>query len=236
MAMVAPKTIVITSLPARSSVMTSRPLSSAAASLPLSVTEGLGINGEPKKRKRLTNLTPEERLMRRKLKNRVAAQTARDRKKQRMDELETMLTQIEAENKRLQAENNALRIKTGKLTTENIQLKERLGQTGSDDDDSDSEALVTRSPGSAALNTPQQQEQILSPVLHSSLPRQSRLVQMILTVSLICCLASWKNCPVLLRKRKKLATVKRLQQPSHRPAPHINWWGPQQQNWNPSMN
>lgn len=212
--------------------MTSRPLQTAAASLPLAVTEGLGINGEPKKRKRLTNLSPEERLMRRKLKNRVAAQTARDRKKQRMDELEVMLANIEAENKRLQAENEALRQKTGKLAVENTQLKERLG------DSSVGERLAVESPGSAALNTPQQQEKIQPPVQYTT---PSRLVQMIITVSLMCCLASWKNSPTMsnkkLTQKRPVSMAKRLQRPLlHRRPPHLTWWGPRQQSWIPLMN
>ena len=49
----------------------------------------------------------------RKLKNRVAAQTARDRKKQRMDYLEEALAQLEAENKQLLLENDKLKLTTG---------------------------------------------------------------------------------------------------------------------------
>lgn len=208
----------------------SRPLSSVAASLPLAVTEGLGINGEPKKRKRLTNLSPEERLMRRKLKNRVAAQTARDRKKQRMDELEIMLAQVEAENKRLQAENEALRQRTGKLSVENSQLKEQLGGGVKE------MGLVSESPESAALKRPQQQDQIQTPVPTTT---PSKLMQMMLTLSLMCCLVSWKNSPKASSKKRAAAPLmmKRLSRRSlHRPPPHLTWWGPRQQNWNPSMN
>jgi X box-binding protein 1 len=87
---------------------------------------GLQVVGGTRKRRRLTNLSPEEKLMRRKLKNRVAAQTARDRKKQRMSELEEALAQMEAENKKLQAENAGLKASTKTLSKENIELKQRL--------------------------------------------------------------------------------------------------------------
>jgi len=248
--MVAPKTIVITSLPARTSIMTARPLSAVAASLPHAVTEGLGINGEPKKRKRLTNLSPEERMMRRKLKNRVAAQTARDRKKQRMDELEIILAEIEAENKRLQAENDALKRKSGRLATENIQLKERLGQMAVGEVGGDeSVVLKMESSGSAVSFTPQQQGQVPSAAPHviqsspnpppPSTPTQSRLAQMIVMLSLMCSLISSKSSPVISRKKRMTTTtaaVKRLQPSLQRQkAHHLVWWGRHQQNWNPSM-
>lgn len=101
----------------------------------------------------------------RKLKNRVAAQTARDRKKQRMVELEEMLAEIEAENRRLQFENDVLRQKTGNLSTENSQLKSQLG-IKCEMDVVEVQMTVPVSPESAALNPPPQQEQTPTPYLN----------------------------------------------------------------------
>ena len=67
----------------------------------------------------------------RKLKNRVAAQTARDRKKAKMDGMEVNLTDLQDENKRLMEENKALRQQSQQLSSENRDLKERLGQATS---------------------------------------------------------------------------------------------------------
>ena len=54
-----------------------------------------GSQSVKKKRQRLTHLSAEEKLQRRKLKNRVAAQSARDRKKARMEELEANLKTLQ---------------------------------------------------------------------------------------------------------------------------------------------
>jgi len=89
----------------------------------------------------------------RKLKNRVAAQTARDRKKQRMNELEEELVCMQTENERLAKANELLRQQSVSLREENRELRSRLA--GSD--------VVTKkehvSPESAELS-PQQQESI----------------------------------------------------------------------------
>uniref|UniRef100_A0A3B5LSD2 X-box-binding protein 1 n=1 Tax=Xiphophorus couchianus TaxID=32473 RepID=A0A3B5LSD2_9TELE len=80
-----------------------------------------------RKRQRLTHLSPEEKALRRKLKNRVAAQTARDRKKAKMGELEQQVIELELENQKLHIENRMLREKTSGLLTENEELRQRLG-------------------------------------------------------------------------------------------------------------
>ena len=83
------------------------------------------FNGEnkPKKRCRLTHLTADEKLMRRKMKNRIAAQNARDRKKVRMDNLEVTVKELLDENKKLLLENKKLKEQTKQLVEENNKLK-----------------------------------------------------------------------------------------------------------------
>ena len=63
----------------------------------------------------------------RKLKNRVAAQTARDRKKAQMSELEQQVVDLEEENQKLLLENQLLREKTHGFVVENQELRQRLG-------------------------------------------------------------------------------------------------------------
>ncbi|XP_070760491.1 LOW QUALITY PROTEIN: X-box-binding protein 1 [Enoplosus armatus] len=109
----------------------SRPISvvlPSAASQASSDSDSNSSAGPPiRKRQRLTHLSPEEKALRRKLKNRVAAQTARDRKKAKMGELEQQVLELELENQKLHIENRVLREKTCGLLTENEELRQRLG-------------------------------------------------------------------------------------------------------------
>merc|ERR1712038_912791 len=67
-------------------------------------------DGQPvRKRANLDHMTPEEKLNRRKLKNRVAAQNARDKKRMKMDDIEEKLKQLEEANAKLLLENESLR-------------------------------------------------------------------------------------------------------------------------------
>lgn len=73
----------------------------------------------PNRKRRLAHLSLEEKQYRKKLKNRVAAQTSRDRKKQRMDELESSILLMSQELEAITKQNAA-------LTTENNLLKQQL--------------------------------------------------------------------------------------------------------------
>nr|ACO15096.1 X-box-binding protein 1 [Caligus clemensi] len=62
-----------------------------------------------RKRANLDHLSSEEKLLRRKLKNRVAAQNARDKKRVKMDDMEDEIQILRRRNKDLERENRRLR-------------------------------------------------------------------------------------------------------------------------------
>jgi len=93
--------------------------------------EGDGFHAT-RKRANLDHLTNDQKLQRRKLKNRVAAQNARDKKKAYIDELEIHLDNIREEKRKieqerltLQQENEALKSQASQLSIENTKLMER---------------------------------------------------------------------------------------------------------------
>ena len=86
-----------------------------------------------RKRANLDHLSPEERMMRRKLKNRVAAQTARDKKKAATDSMEQQLAEAKARlqesldaNAQLLKTNTQLQVENANLQQKNVELQARL--------------------------------------------------------------------------------------------------------------
>ncbi|XP_055511551.1 X-box-binding protein 1 [Leucoraja erinacea] len=204
-----------------------------------------------RKRQRLTHLSPEEKAMRRKLKNRVAAQTARDRKKARMSELEDQVSEMESENQKLQIENRLLHEKTHSLMTENQELRQRLGMEALDTEKEkvllqarvDEMSLAAGSAESAVLRLrvplQQVQAQPLARLITSTWILTALTLQ---TLSLISSWAFWtiltqKPCSDSLKGAGPLSwenvpMVKMLV--PYQPPP-LCLWGPHQQSWKPLM-
>ncbi|XP_068018051.1 X-box-binding protein 1 isoform X2 [Melanerpes formicivorus] len=192
-----------------------------------SSTPGLEAPQPARKRQRLTHLSPEEKALRRKLKNRVAAQSARDRKKARMTKLEQQVVELEEENQKLLLENQFLRERTCNLTLENQELRCRLGL----------DVLKTEEE-----NESKQVQAQLSPFLITS--TWILMAVTLQTQSLICSWAFWtvwtQICfsNVLIRSQpvwrswRKRSVEKQI---PYRPPP-LPLWGPHQLSWRPLMN
>ncbi|NWQ77613.1 XBP1 protein, partial [Columbina picui] len=209
-----------------------------------------------RKRQRLTHLSPEEKALRRKLKNRVAAQSARDRKKARMTELEQQVVELEEENQKLLLENQLLRERTCNLALENQELRCRLGLDAlKTEEESESQVvkesqvdeigLVTGSAESAALRlrVPLQQVQAQqSPFLITS--TWILMAVTLQTLSLISCWAFWttwtQRCfsTTLIQTQHALKSCRKRsveKQIPYQPPP-LPLWGPHQLSWRPLMN
>lgn len=197
-----------------------------------------------RKRERLDHLSLEEKIMRRKLKNRVAAQSARDRKKARLDELEITVKVLEKEKLSLLSENKTLKRKLMLLENENSDLRSRLGLKEIKEEQEDvmkncinRERDFSRSFKQASLiNGPLQKEQDLPVVLlmmqYIFLP-----VMMSLMISLTCFSSTVKSYSSILKNQNILfhpaLAVCGMEKVK---ISVIKWWGPQQKSWNPSKN
>jgi X box-binding protein 1 len=196
--------------------------------------------GVPKKRRRLTHLSPDEKLLRRKLKNRVAAQTARDRKKALMAELEDKVSQLEEENKLLKRQNFTLKEASSTLAKENAALKSQLADQPLTTIKTDSETTRSAAP---AVPLQKEQVQILSRWMTQCF---TFVVALSLMISWACYKNLQKTANASNRKRKQPRPSRRVSveetaalttasEPTTEP-PHVEWWGSHQRSWNPSTN
>ncbi|KAM6052292.1 X-box-binding protein 1 isoform 1-T1 [Chlamydotis macqueenii] len=224
--------------------------------LPAGAAPGPEASQPARKRQRLTHLSPEEKALRRKLKNRVAAQSARDRKKARMTELEQQVVELEGENQKLLLENQLLRERTRSLALENQELRCRLGLDAlKTEEESESQVvkesqvdeirLVTGSAESAALRlrVPLQQVQAQqSPFLITF--TWILMAVTLQTQSLISCWAFWTVwtqrffSDMLIQSQRAWKSWRKRsveKQIPYQPPPLL-LWGPHQLSWRPLMN
>jgi len=83
--------------------------------------------GMPRRRRRLAHLSPDQKMLRRKLKNRVAAQNARDKKKTESENLKLENEKLMRLVHKLQNESLHRESEMKLITEENQSLRQRLG-------------------------------------------------------------------------------------------------------------
>ncbi|KAJ0180315.1 hypothetical protein K1T71_003719 [Dendrolimus kikuchii] len=181
----------------------------------------------PSRKRRLDHLTWEEKMQRKKLKNRVAAQTSRDRKKAKMDEMEGRIQYFMDMNERLTSEVESLKALNERLLSENAALR--------------SEAAAARTVAGAQrpAESPQQKE---------GPPSAIRAARLLLAMCLLSQTSSLTSTPTsisipsinlqnpsskrlmqVLQERIKMSQSGTLESVLK----ELKWWGPQQSTWNP---
>ncbi|EPQ09897.1 X-box-binding protein 1 [Myotis brandtii] len=202
------------------------------------------------------------RMLYMKLKNRVAAQTARDRKKARMSELEQQVVDLEEENQKLLLENQLLREKTHGLVVENQELRQRLGMDAlatEEEEEEDTKARLKKmemtkgngarpvagSAESAALRLRAPLQQVQAQL--SPLQNISPWILTVLTLQTLSLISCWASCStwtqscssdVLPQSRPAWSSSQRSTQKDPVPyqPPLLHHWGRHQPSWKPLMN
>lgn len=214
---------------------------------PDSDDQGTGVTEKPKrKRQRLDHLSQEEKTMRRKLKNRVAAQYARDRKKVLVDEMAITISDLRRDKQHLVQENDLLKQRNERLVQQVESLRQALVQAGARVP-AVSDETENRTFESAALICDRQPRDQVLPTVPSDGPavRQSESS------------SNFFSCLMLTMASLTIASSQ-LGQKTSSPSPVSQpvskcslmslaaesgagdrrdgqWWGRQQQSWNPAQ-
>lgn len=185
----------------------------------------------PRKRQRLDHLTEEEKTLRRKIKNRVAAQSARDRKKALLENLEDDNKILQSEIKTINRKNEELAKRNEELMKENEELRKRL------------EAQDNLSHTNASCEGCRKKESLgHASSINVSLPQRQDSQTLIILLMMPCIglmilylMSSLKAYRNLMMKSKFLTTECIV--PSFKKNYQMTqWWGPHQKSWNPSKN
>jgi len=189
---------------------------------------------------RLTHLSGEEKQLRRKLKNRMAAQSARDRKKHQMEELEELVLKLERQNASLVKENRNLRLTIATEKSSQVQqptlTKELL------------ESVQLPSSESAEFSPVLPQKERTAAWVRRQLVMRltsaSRCITCFMALMLTSSLKSRMSSSKPLTVQEKQLLLRLHSANQSRTCCHkmmvpqqmhaTSWWGPQQSTWNPA--
>ncbi|XP_057658685.1 X-box-binding protein 1 [Diorhabda carinulata] len=196
------------------------------------------------KKRKLDHLTWEEKLQRKKLKNRVAAQTSRDRKKAKMEYMEQALQQLFSKNELLTAECENLKIANQKLQEENRELYNRLQSPCSSCNKAQSRSVGYETPNGSTESLLLQKGRATHPAAFLSKQRAVILMKIVLSYLLYpifstnwkrtLTLTHWNNLPKAFCKTLPKTWILQFQKLIVTQQKALEkWWGKHQQNWNP---